>query len=419
MKLKSILFLLPAVLVVSSSFGQYIYKATTGGKKYVLVEEATGPGCGYCPDGAQDIEQSIEVTYPRAIIASWHGAYYDASSMVVTGDPFCGATPYVAGFPAATIDRYVFPGNGGYLGMNRPWDSYVDTRNSSTPNFDVSLECLYLHHVATDTAKADSAMAKIAITVTGKALSNQTGTWNINVFITEDSISSATGYFQQHSYMYSTSYGPACDGDPSWFTGLCASTCGSGCASCAILPAADYSHMNVVRAALATGGSIFGDPAFTNPDSGATFTKIDTFVFDTLLFNPHFMKVIGLVQKPGPASNTAGNTIENAIQMKVRYMPRSVAATGVTEVAKTMTDITLYPNPATSTITVRGTLNEPTTTKIEISNAAGQVVLVKDYAAGGSLFGETIETNNLANGTYLMSIYNGGAKVTKEFIVNR
>ncbi len=415
MKLKSILFL-SAMLIMNTSFGQY--KVTTGGQKYVLVEEATGPLCGYCPDGAQDIEEAIEGVYPRAIIASWHGTSYDHSNMVVAGDPFCGGTGYVLGFPAAAIDRTVqldiheaTPANA--VGLNRPWENWVSTENALSPKFDVSLKCIYTHPVAShpDTGT-------LTITVTAKSLSAQTGTWNINAFITEDSISSATGNFQQHSYMYSTSYGPACDGSTCWFTGLCASACpGYPCSSCAILPAANYSHMNVVRAYLAT--DIFGDAAFTNPAANATYTKTYTFKFDTTVFNPKFMKVMGLVQKPGPASTTNGNYIENVIQAKVRLMPASESATGVAETVKAMTDVSLYPNPASTRITVKGTLSEPTATKIEIVNAAGQLVLVKEYVAGGTIFGESIELNNFANGTYLMNIYNGGEKVTKEFVINK
>ena len=162
--------------------------------------------------------------------------------------------------------------------------------------------------------------------------------------------------------------------------------------------------MNVVRAYLAT--DIFGDAAFTNPAANATYTKTYTFKFDTTVFNPKFMKVMGLVQKPGPASTTNGNYIENVIQAKVRLMPASESAPGVAETVKAMTDVSLYPNPASTRITVKGTLSEPTATKIEIVNAAGQLVLVKEYVAGGTIFGESIELNNFANGNYLMNIYN-------------
>ena len=401
MRLKSTLLFASALLLAGSSFGQY--KVTTGGQKYTLLEEATGPGCGYCPDGAQDIEQSID-TMKHAVIASWHGAYYDGTSMVVTGDPFCNGTGYITGFPESTIDRYPFGGSA--IGQSRPWEGYVSSRNALPPNFDVSMKCIYAHHLSTDTARADSAMVSLTVTVTAKALSAQTGTWNMNVFITEDSISSAPAGFQQHSYLNAST--SACNGQPCWFTGL-----GS------VLPAASYSHMNVVRAVLATGGSVFGDLALTNPAANATFSKTYTYNFDSTKFNPRYMKVIGLVQAPGPANTSTGNPIENVIEARVRWMPRSISATGVTEMEKAMIDVALYPNPAKNRVIVKGILSEPTETTIEIVNSIGQVVTTRKFPAGGSLFTESIDINELSNGNYFMNIINDGQKVTKSFVVSK
>ncbi len=387
MKLKSILLCATATLLVSNSFGQY--NVSTYGKKYTLVEEATGPGCGYCPDGAQDIEETIATNYPHAVIASWHGSSYDGTDMVVTGDPYCAGTGYISGFPMGSVDRY--PVLGGAVGKSRPWDSYVSNRDALTPNFDVTMHCLY-----------DPATKVITITIIGKALSAQTGTWNVNALITEDSISSAAAAFQQHSYLNSST--TACNGQPCWFTGL-----GS------VLPAAKYSHMNVVRASL--GANIFGDLAFTNPAAGATFTKTYSYTIPAIS-NPTYVKVIGMFQKPGPANSSAGNAIENVIQSRVRLMPKN-APLSVNEVSKAMAEVTLFPNPAKNRITVKGVLSAPSDTKIEICNSIGQVVLAKEYPSGGSLFGEVIEMNNFANGEYFMNIYNGGEKVTKSFTVSK
>jgi hypothetical protein len=395
MKLKSTLLLASGMLVMNTSFGQYLVK--TGGQKYTLVEESTGPGCGYCPDGAQDIEQSIEPTASlRAIIASWHDSYYDHTDMVVSGNPFSSIAAYITGDPMATIDRYPFGGS--VVGQDRPWGSYVTTRSTSTPKFDVTMRCRYLPHTTSDTGT-------IIIKVTAKSLSALTGNWNTNVFVVEDSISSAAANFQQHSYL--TADTTACNGQPNWFFGL-----GS------IIPAASYSHMNVVRAVLATGGSIFGDVAFTSPASNDSFSKTYTFKFDTTLLNPKYMKVIGMVQKPGPASATAGNIIENVMLSKVRLMPSTFPA-AVNDIPKEMLDVTLYPNPSKNMIIVKGTLSEPSETTIQICNSIGQVMQEKVYPTGGSLFGQIIETSSLANGQYFMTITNEGQKVVKEFVVNR
>ena len=110
MKLKSILFLSSAMLMFTNSFGQL--HVTTGTTKYVLLEEGTGTWCGYCPDGAQDISQSID-TNKKALSASWH----NGDPMEVSGDPFNNA--FITGFPMATIDRAVITGSA--PGKSRPW----------------------------------------------------------------------------------------------------------------------------------------------------------------------------------------------------------------------------------------------------------------------------------------------------------
>ena len=387
---KSILLCSSALLMLTGSYAQN--SVTTGGAKYTLMEEITGQWCGYCPDGAQDIEQ-FEPTFPRAVVASWHG--YGTEPMSISGDPFTSLS-YFTGYPMGCVDRTAF---GGTVGKSRPWDSYMTTQNGTTAKFDVTMTCSY-----------NATTRKITIAVKGKALSALTGKWNINAYITEDSISSSPSAYQQHSYLKTNA--TACNGMANWFYGLSAGSCGSGCD---ILPAANYSHMNVVRSVLCTGGSVFGDTAFTNPAANATFTKNYTYTIPSGS-NPHFVKVIGLVQKPGPVSNTAGNAIENCIQAKVSLMTN----TGVNEtMPNCMMDVSLYPNPANNNLTVKGYLNEPSATSITISDAIGQTVLHNEYPAAGSLFGEILDLSKLSNGMYLMNIVNNGEKVTKTFIIRK
>ena len=110
MNLKSILLLSSAMLVFAQAQSQT--HISTNGKKYTLVEEATGNWCGYCPDGAQVIEQTIEPNYPRTIIASWH----NGDAMQLTGDPFCSGSGYITGFPLGTVNRTYW---GGAIQQNR------------------------------------------------------------------------------------------------------------------------------------------------------------------------------------------------------------------------------------------------------------------------------------------------------------
>lgn len=395
MKLKFILFFASALSLAGNSFGQYF--VTTGTTKYALLEEATGPGCGYCPDGAQDVEQTIK-PMAHAIAVSWHGAYYDATSMVVTGDPFCAGTGFIAGFPEATIDRtqYPDPQNGMVpaVGLNRSWESFVTSQLAKTAKFSVEMRSTY-----------NSTTRVLTVSVTGTALSALTGSWNISALVAEDSISSNVDpNYNQHSYLTS-SPATACNGQPSWWLGL-----GSP-----ITPATKYWHNQVVRALLST--TIWGDASFTNPAAGTKVTKTYTYTIPAG-YVANQMKVVGFVAKYG--STTTDRAIENAIQTKVKTLPATAtgATTNVTAV-KTMADVRIYPNPAKNFITVTGVLDNPTDTKIVIYNSLGQVVKETEYKAGGSIFGENISLNELSNGTYFMDIVNNGERISKQFTINK
>jgi hypothetical protein len=381
MKLKSILLLSASVVMFSNSYGQS--KVSTGTSKYTLLEEGTGTWCGYCPDGSQKIQQAIEPVYPKAICVSFH----NGDAMELTGDPF--NSQFITGFPGATIDRKVWSGT---QNVNRgQWASSVATQDATTPNFQVDLLGLY-----------DSVTRTITLTVTGKALVALTGSYRINAYITEDSITNSTN--KQKSYMYSSS--------GSWYYNQCEATCGSGCGSCAYLPDSIYSHMHVVTKILAASGSIWGDTAFTNPAINTTKSKTYTYVIPPTSPSK-YIKVVGLVQKYGGA--TTDREIQNAAIAKVRLMKKSVA--GIDEQAGIADNIEIYPNPASGNIHVSTTLSTPVDVTVIVTNIMGQVVSENTYQPNGTMFSENISLAQVPNGIYFMNFVAGGERITRKFVV--
>jgi len=384
-----------ALLVFSYSNAQT--HVNTSGKKYTLLEEATGTWCGWCPDGAQVIEEKIEPNYPHTVILSWH----NGDPLVVSTDPFCTGSGYITGFPEGTVNRSSAWSGG--LQQNRgQWEADCTSDSTATPNFDISM-----------TSTFDPADSTIRIAVKGKALAALTGKWNINAYITQDSITSA-GANSQHSYLYTASY--------SWFMNKCASACPSyACSSCAVLPDTFYSHMNVVKAILASGSTqlikLWGDTAFNNPAVGTTVTKNYTYKIAAADFSKYkLFKVIGTVQKFGTA--TTDRVIENSIQSKVSLMAKNLLSVG--QVNGTFTDMVIYPNPAGNYINIESQLSAPSAVGITISNVVGQVVLEKQFpTTGNSLFSEIISLNNFSNGVYLMTLTSNGEKITKKFVVQK
>jgi hypothetical protein len=317
MKVKSILFAALALLAGGSVSAQLTTTVATGGQKYVLLEEGTGTWCGWCPDGAQVIEEIIEPSYPRAVIASFH----NGDVMTLSGDPYNGA--FISGFPGGTIDRIAYGTGTKPCNVSRSsWVSKISSQSALAPKFDVMLTVVY-----------DTTTRTAIIKVLGTTLVGGPGGWNINAYIVEDSVTAATGTYVQHSYLYPTS--------TSWFYNQCTTTCGSGCASCANLPDSIYRHMNVVRKVLAPAG-IYGDVAFTNPTVGDTASMIYSYTVPTTS-RARFIKVIGLVQSYSVGSTPDSRPIENVVSVHVPLPCAPVGTTAITVVPAMTTATVKFP----------------------------------------------------------------------------
>lgn len=408
MKAKSILLCASALLTAGGSYAQSI--VTTGGEKHVLVEEGTGTWCQWCPDGAQVIQEKIEpfgtnANYPKAIIASFHNGSSD--KMTLAGDPFNNSTAnngtgYITGFPMGTVDRAPYPSTS--IGISRgAWAAATGVRTGLTPKFDVSMVCLY-----------DSTTRKISIKIKAKALVAATGSYRINGYIVEDSVSSGlgAGYTQTSASGLNNPGSMSATGSPSWFIGK----------GLSLTNPTVYSHMDVVRKILATAGGngIWGDTAFTNPAIGDSVERSYTYTIPATINGstcfPKYTKVIGMIQKYG--TTTTDRAIENCIEAKVRLMLKELPSTNVANIT-TMQEIQVYPNPASSRIVVKGILENPSEVSVAIYNVTGQQVFVNKYKAGSSMFGEFISVDNLSNGVYFVSITNDGGTVTKQITVSK
>lgn len=379
-------------------------KVTTGGKKYVLIEESTGSWCPWCPDGAQVIEEKLlphgtDTNYSRAVFASFH---LGADKMAIPNNPF-GAANFGAGTPSANIDRVPHYWAPTTVGMNRGlWEGAMSLRYGNAPNFDVSMICLY-----------DTATRIITIKVKAKALVALTGEYRINAYVTEDSISSGLwGYNQNVDASYTAAGGMSSTGSPSWFVGK----------TSPMASASDYCHMAVVRKVLATtaGAGIWGDMAFAGTiAAGDSFEKT---YYDTIPVTyqlrtcyPKYTKVIGMVQKY--SSDKLDRPIENCIEAKVRYMTKTLPNNVAT--ISNVRELALFPIPAKDRLVIKAVLETPTDADVIITDAAGRTVYTRHYNASGSVFDEMIPITNLTDGQYVVRLTTGSSTMTKMLVVSR
>jgi hypothetical protein len=397
MKMKFTLFI-TALLLSVASFAQT--PVATAGTKYVLIMEETGAWCGYCPDGKTYLDQILTST-PHAIAVSFHDTALGwtpgyENLFIPEGDAYVNTagylgSPSVGGYPAATID--CVPGTDGYVGQNRGyWSTCVNTRLSASPMFDITMTHSYA-----------AATRKITINVTAKTLAAISGAYNINVIVSEDSITSmgpnGSGGNLQHSYLYNTS------GQPYYMQGTVI-TAGSvwGLAS------PIYYHDGVVRAML---GSTWGTTGViaNNAPSGATYTKQYTYTVPATQNTSH-IKLTAYVQKSN-AANANDRGIPNAIQAKL------VTTASVAEVVSNISDVEVYPSPATNVVNVKATVPENAMTNIAISNMVGQTVFSNNYKANGNLISENLSLDNLSSGIYFINISGEGFSSVQKLTVNK
>jgi hypothetical protein len=96
------------------------------------------------------------------------------------------------------------------------------------------------------------------------------------------------------------------------------------------------------------------------------------------------------------------------------YIINTASVTGVQNISQNTMQCLLYPNPASSSITV--TLNTNSANPVySVYNVLGSKITEGQFIGKVS----TIDVSNLANGFYFLKIYNRNSVINKKFVVER
>lgn len=122
------------------------------GNRKVLIEEVTGVGCVNCPQGSATIEGFLGL-YPNNLIAvsihtgefarPYTRSKYDFRTTQgdkLTTDIF-GEEPFA--YPAAVVNRLVFPGQTSYYTGQLEWAAYIQSEIGKSAVLEVSIDKLY------------------------------------------------------------------------------------------------------------------------------------------------------------------------------------------------------------------------------------------------------------------------------------
>ena len=338
-------------------------------QKYVLVEEATGAWCGYCPDGAVKLAQLLN-SNPYAIGVAIH----DGDAMAFA-DGNTVNTAYANGYPNGFVDRYVFSGTS-TVGMSRAlWSTKSNERMTHISPVTVDVTNTY-----------NSSTRIVTVTVSATFYANLSEELRFNAYIVEDSLTGTGGTWNQVNYYNATA------GHPMYGLGN---------------PIIGYYHRHVLKSML---GGAFGS-ASSLPATiveGTPYTKVYTYTLPTGMKEKD-VKIVGLVQKYNV--NSKKRAILNS---------RETYLDGFSSVPSLdfVQELNVYPNPAYQYTNVYFNLSKKKNVEICLYNVLGQQVY-------NSNLGETIpgsyvhniNISSLSKGMYQMIIKFDNNIMTKKMII--
>lgn len=362
---KSLLFLFTLLICFSATQAQSIQK--------VVVEEHSGAWCGYCLDGARILDD-ILVAQNNAIGVTIH----QGDAMAIPASASIRSF-YSPAFPQATINREGAPISRG------SWAGAVNTALTASPTVVVSI----------DSAGYDANTRLLKVKVKATFVTDATGQFRINVYLTENNVTGTGSGYDQVNYYNGTQGSP--------FYGL-----GN--------PVVGYVHNHVLRDAIegAWGkATIIPGNVLAGEEYTYTFATILNAAWDL-----NEMHIVGLVNLHG------GQLPSQRPTLNAEEVPMSFATGIFSGPQANGNTMEIFPNPVTERATVSFNLVEIGQVQIDIYNLAGQKVktLLNDYVNTGmhSVYwnGDTQSGGPAANGMYLARMTTeSGASVTKRLLL--
>lgn len=339
-------------------------------QKYVLIEQATGAWCGFCPDGSVRLEQILS-SNPFAIPAAIH-----SNDAMTFSDGNIVNSSYAGGFPSGYIDRYKFSDASG-VGLGRGiWSSKTNERMSHVVPASVEVSNTY-----------NPTTREVNIEVSATFYVDLDEEIRFNCYIVEDSLTgTGSGWNQANSYNNTS-------GHPMQGMGN---------------PIVGYVHRHVLMAML---GGPFGTASSlpANITDGQTYTQQYTYTLPPGMKEKD-VRIIGMVKQYN--ANTQKRAILNSKQVLLDGISR-VASLGFVD------KLDVYPNPAISNVNIDFSITESRNTEVMLYNMLGQKV----HAAllgrlSGGVHSYSVNTEQLAPGLYNIIIRFDNEQVSRKLIVH-
>lgn len=349
--------------------------------KIVIGEEGTGTWCGWCPRGAVAMEDMA-----NKYDGFWQGiAVHNGDPMVVT-DYDAGFGALISGYPSALVDR------GGDIDPT-------------------GMEADFLQRILVDPkatmvtgANFNGTTGILDVSLTTDWLASASGAYKIACVLVEDGVTGTGSGYAQSNYYDGGGSGPLSGGGVADWT-----TAGSP------VPASQMVYDHVARALCP---SFAGHAGF--PGSMATSDQ-HIFNFQFTLdptWDDHNMHIVGLLIDPtGRIDN--GSTSNFADAIANGYVVGDVVCGPTTNIngISSVTTLEMFPNPASSNVTLKVGLESMNDVSISILDVAGKLVKTVAYDQLKGTHFIDIDVSDFVSGMYVVNVQAGEFVTSKSLVL--
>lgn len=339
--------------------------------KKIVVEEATGTWCQWCPRGAVYID-SLTKLYPDHFIGI---AVHNSDPMVVAEyDAGMRAFPGFTGFPSVVTDRRTLGDPSGVEPV------FYDQIVELTP---VKLDL---------GSKFDANTRELTVEVKADFIEAVAGDYRFNLMVVESGVKGTTS-----SYNQSNAYAGGANGVMGGFELLPNP-----------VPAAKMTYNHVARAIMDGWDGFAGDLPADIP-AGTSYVKSYSYIVPAA-YNISNIKLVAVMMDPN-------SEIINANEASFDEALAKGLFTATKDAGHLVNQLIINPNPASDIAQVHVSISNSSKVSMEIVDLMGKVVGKKEYGVLSGVVDLPIQTSLLENGNYLVRVTQDNKFQTQKLVV--
>lgn len=353
----------------------------------VVLEEGTGCWCGYCPQGHVIADGMLDQYGDKLLLLSYHQwqQYPSNDTFTVAAGANLLQNLGLQGFPNASIQRWLFPGEPYRMTNRGAWTTYVQNVFDQQPNQPYSINILE-YSFDPQTGRVH---AKLDIQRAQALIDDPNSTLNLAAVVDEDSIK-VLNYQEDYNLPY-----------PYFVSQYWEKNVVRQMVPDEIGTALNFPQGTIVDGDIVTPGDhVTQDFDFYLTDSIQNLSRCRlTFLVSAVSTDSKLGNILGVAHRPvlGPL-----NAVKN-----------SSTSSGIT--------LLNYPNPATSNTNIVYSLGERTFVSVVVRDMLGRLVAtpVSGITKDAGTYQAEVNVSDLASGTYYVTLTAGDQTLTRTLNVTK